>query len=95
MNNLIQLIGKERQRYCIEESKYPQTMAVDYDDGVDLLRHFAKVCADKPQREKLSLMITKGDRAEIVKELNGMMVFGMKLTVVDIIFDSCATDEAG
>lgn len=84
MNNPILKIKDARNDYIEKTNKRPETIAINYDDGFKLLEQTVDSMNDSDN--KIKNMLMKGDRKEIMNYINsGVEVFGIKLTVVDVV----------
>lgn len=78
-------VYEARVSYQNDNNKVPSTMAVRYSEGLTLLESIANNGCVSSHHSDLMSMLMKGDRDEITNHLNGMTIYGMKLTVVDLI----------
>ena len=85
MNQVISNIMEKRSDYKKLHNKIPKTVAVNYEDGVAILTNFRDTVSGHENFNNLTQLLKKNKREDIIKELNGMTLAGMKLTVVDIL----------
>jgi len=79
---MLKEINRARREYS-NTGDTPRSFALGYEDGLDLLVEFSKsLPAPDPEIEE---MLNRGDRAEIKAHLNKSTVYGMDLTVVDLV----------
>jgi hypothetical protein len=80
---MLKEIKKARDEFIESENTAPRTIALSYLDGLDLLVEYSKTTGYFCEKE-IDTILMKGDRAEITKKLNTMIIYGMKLTITDI-----------
>jgi hypothetical protein len=79
-------IQKARSKYFENGNDLPKTMAVDYENGLELLIDFNRDLVFRSNCDtNIEEMLIEGDREKIKNFLNTMTIFGMKLTVVDMV----------
>jgi hypothetical protein len=67
-----------------DQNSRPKTVAISYDDGVNLLNQWVMMRSSSDTQE-ISEMLIRGDRGEITTKLNNMTAYGVKLIIADLV----------
>lgn len=76
-------IADQRRNYIKHHGKQPKSIGISFLMGVNLIGAIIDNIP-KPNNELKELLI-EGDREKITEHLNSMTLYGMKLTVVDMV----------
>lgn len=83
---MLKEISKARSKYRETTGDTPRDFALSYEDGLCMLIEYSKA-PGAVKRTEIQELLDEGDRTKIKEYLNKMTVYGMKLTVVDILVE--------